>query len=136
MATYLGGTEILEQLSSKQLTDPLNYYNVALLFISPMLWGLLNIYKRMKFRGRMDYSQRLQQLVLGGRTNTARKIILFGQFFFCAVFFVGHFWASWSLKNKEEKEDPISTAFKANIFIGIMMTICSGYPFIGSRALR
>ena len=136
LATFLGGLEIHAKLSSEQLTDPLNYYNVAILILLPVLWGLLNIFKKIRFKDEVDYVQNLQRVMLGGRTNIIKRIIIIGQFIFCAIFFAGHFWASWSLKNKTDKDDPNQTALRANIFIGFMMTICCCYPVLGNRGMR
>ena len=136
MAIFLGGSQILEHLSTNSDADPLNYYNVSILIISPMLWLLLTIYKKMKFREQVGYMQTLQQVIVTGRTNTMRKIIIFGQFLFCAVFFFVHFWVSRSLRKKAEEEDPIETAVNGNIFIGFIMTVCCSFPLLGNRALR
>ena len=135
LATYLGDAEVEV---AREHTDPLNYYNTGLLVLLLPIWTLFAIYKKIRFTGRTDYVQKLHQVILGvgGRENVSRKMIILGQWLLCLSFFAGHFFASWSLKNRKKDEDPVQIALKGNIFVGFMCTCCCCYPLLGNRALR
>ena len=94
----------------------------------------MTFYKKIKFRENGNYTQSLQQLIIGGRMNTLKRIVIFGEFLFCGLYFAIHFWVV--VRNKAEENDPVKTALSGNILIGTLMTFACSLPFFESRALR
>ena len=132
----MGGYEILEHLSSAS-SDTLTTYNILILIISPILWASFTLYKKIKFREQMNYVQRLKQLVVGGRTNTIKQIVILGRFLLATPYFVIQFWMFLKIKSEENgSEYPVNSALMGNILIGTLMTFAILLPFLESRALR
>ena len=136
LALFYGGQDILPSLSSGSAKSS-NMSILILVVLSPVLQGIIQLYKKIKFRKEIQYEQQLQQAVMSGVRNVYSPLVLF-------VGFLGLFGAAWfhlyvSEKNRKSKVSKCLTVrelFIPIFWMTIIFTFMIWMSFIRNPKLR
>ena len=136
VALFSGGQEIIPSLSSGSAKSS-NMSILILVVLSPILQGIIQLFKKIKFRKEIQYEQQLQQAVMSGVRNVYSPLVLFVGFLglFGAVWF--HLYVSESnRKSKVSKDLTVRELFLPIFWMTVIGTFMILVSFLRNPKLR